>query len=360
MSRERSRTAGTLGVILFGGVIMTVKKEIELEYASLKNVYDKLCEESSKQIEVMIENGLIKLAVPIEKRTKTIKSVLEKIERYNYTKLDQINDMVGIRVIVLFKKDIEKVCDLIEENFQVIRKEDTAERLDDNQFGYGSIHYELKLNEEWCSVPSFSQFRNLSFELQIRTTSQHIWAASSHVLQYKRENDVPIKVKRSINRVAALLELVDLEFLRVLNSQSEYVNRINEDLNDEQLNVDNIKVLLKNKLPADNYDSNEEEGYSELILELNDCGIFKTSELSDFIDLNKELMIQEDKIVVDQVLASIEHGNNNYDVERIEKGVYFTYVGLIRTGLRVTGKKLNYDFANTTVNEMPVGYSRNW
>lgn len=58
----------------------------------------------------------------------------------------------------------------------------------------------------------------LKAEVQVRTVTQHVWAAASHVLQYKQEASVPLPVRRSIYRVSALLETVDLEFERVLSS----------------------------------------------------------------------------------------------------------------------------------------------
>lgn len=33
---------------------------------------------------------------------------------------------------------------IIEDNFLVLKKEDTSNRLDDDEFGYGSIYYYLK------------------------------------------------------------------------------------------------------------------------------------------------------------------------------------------------------------------------
>jgi trimethylamine:corrinoid methyltransferase-like protein len=49
-------------------------------------------------------------------------------------------------------------------------------------------------------------------EVHVRTVLQHAWAAISHSLQYKKEDDVPAALRRRLNRLAALLELADQEF----------------------------------------------------------------------------------------------------------------------------------------------------
>jgi ppGpp synthetase/RelA/SpoT-type nucleotidyltranferase len=72
------------------------------------------------------------------------------------------------------------------------------------------------------SYGALAYFR-MVFELQLRTLAQHIWAVASHKLQYKREASVPVPIRRSINRVSALLEMVDLEFDRVLLEREQYV-----------------------------------------------------------------------------------------------------------------------------------------
>jgi putative GTP pyrophosphokinase len=55
-------------------------------------------------------------------------------------------------------------------------------------------------------------YKDLFAEIQVRTVVQHAWATVSHSLQYKREADVPIPLRRRLARVSALLELADMEF----------------------------------------------------------------------------------------------------------------------------------------------------
>jgi ppGpp synthetase/RelA/SpoT-type nucleotidyltranferase len=105
--------------------------------------------------------------------------------------MKELKDLVGLRLMRVFKRDVARVCDLVSETFTVVSQEDTAQRLGEAEIGYQSLHYVIKLPEKWLSVPSFKGLDDLQAELQVRTVAQHIWAAASHILQYKQEASVP-------------------------------------------------------------------------------------------------------------------------------------------------------------------------
>ena len=134
----------------------------------------------------------------------------------------------------------------------VIAQEDTGGRLRESQFGYQSVHLTVKLPASWLSVPSFSGLGSLMAEIQIRTLAQHIWAVASHKLQYKQEASVPEPVRRSIHRVSALLETVDLEFERVVDERARYLEEVGSGAADESLNVDLLTRILSESLPEQN------------------------------------------------------------------------------------------------------------
>ena len=88
---------------------------------------------------------------------------------------------------------------------------------------YQSLHYIIRIPKHWLKVSTFADLGELKAEIQLRTLAQHIWAATSHKLQYKHEDSVPPPIRRSIYRVSALLETVDLEFERVLAERGTYI-----------------------------------------------------------------------------------------------------------------------------------------
>lgn len=286
-----------------------------------------------EQISNIIESEDVALGVPMESRIKDWASIEEKVQRkgLEVTDIKFIPDLIGIRVIILFRSDLERVDGLIRKTFQVLSSEDKSEMLDETQFGYQSLHYNIKFPSSWLSIPSMSDLGELQVEVQVRTLAQHIWAAASHKLQYKNEASIPPPIRRSINRVSALLETVDLEFERVLLERKSYKeNEIPEISSDEELNVDIIEAVLDKKLPANN--KKDSEPYEKLLRNLKDLEINKVGELKDLIDKHIDSAIASDKKRVESQLKTKTY--NGTSEERLKSGVFFTHIGLLREVLR--------------------------
>lgn len=277
-----------------------------------------------EQLSDLIEKNEITLGTQIESRIKSIQSIEEKTKRKSKSIqcITDFDDFIGIRIIVLFKSDIGKTCDLIKEYFSVVDEEDVSGRLDSDQFGYQSTHYSVKLPENWLNIPTLVGLGVYKAEVQVRTLSQHIWAVASHKLQYKQENNVPMPVRRSINRVSALLETVDLEFERVLFEREKYITQIDED---KEFNVNVLEVLCDRLLPKDNKEFGNED-YSELFAELLANGINNVASFVEMIEQYLSEQLQEDQQRVSSEVHHPEHEN----IERLQKGVFYTHVGLVR------------------------------
>lgn len=160
----------------------------------------------------------------------------------------------------------------------------------------------------------------------MRTLAQHMWAAASHMLQYKIESNVPEPIRRTINRVSALLETVDLEFERVLEEREEYIKQLETNDDEQALNVDSIEHILDEELPQYNKDSRED--YSDLIDELNYFGITTADALRALIKKHLTTALEEDvKNIPKDDFSDFE------EKERAELGVYFTHAGLTRIAI---------------------------
>ncbi|HIF6332154.1 TPA: GTP pyrophosphokinase, partial [Raoultella ornithinolytica] len=170
------------------------------------------------QIERVLMESDITLGVPIESRVKDLDSLMEKLERkeIDIEKVSDLDDLIGLRVILLFKRDLDLVTKCLKETFIILHEEDKLDVLEEDKFGYQSRHYIIKVPDEWLKLPTYSKFGEFKAEIQVRTLAQHIWAAASHKLQYKHEKSVPPQLRRAINRASAVLEVIDLEFERIL------------------------------------------------------------------------------------------------------------------------------------------------
>ncbi|WP_452227595.1 GTP pyrophosphokinase [Lacinutrix sp. MEBiC02404] len=315
-------------------------KPFETEFLIAKPNLIKFKDSLVIQIEQLLESNEIALGFPIQNRTKEWNSISDKVKsgRFSFKKsIFEMQDLVGLRVILLFKPDAEKACNLIETNLNVIRKYDTISRLKEDQFGYSSIHFVISIPKEWAKVPTFSNMEDYKAEIQIRTLSQHTWAEASKELQYKNEENVPRPLLRSIGRVSALLETVDFEFERLLVERSNYLKTLTKELNTTntvKLNVDNLKAIIDEILPENNKD--EDESYSELLQELNYFGVQYTSKLIVFLKENIKEAIKIDKKIVSEIKRkknkpdSLETLEYFYEPDRLNLGVYYTHTGLIR------------------------------
>ena len=306
-----------------------IKSQYDSKIAHAENFKNELCNELSK----LINDANIRLGFPLQSRVKSWPSLRDKFIRnkLKLTSIYELQDYIGVRAVLLYKRDSLKLQDIIEHNFYIIKKYDTAERLSSDQFGYSSIHYTVKLPKDWLKVPSLASFGKFQAEIQLRTLPQHIWSEVSHELQYKSRDDVPKELLRSIYRSSALLETVDLEFERLLDEREKYRKVLSIE-KDKKLDVDIIEDLLDKYLPEQNKVFNED--YAELHAELIKAGLKTRGELETFLKDNMAYAIAEDKKRVQKELKEAQEAGcpttPTEDWVRIESGYFYTHVGLVR------------------------------
>lgn len=171
----------------------------------------------------------------MESRIKEERSFVGKLKRkgYKYAELEDITDILGVRVITFYNEEVDRIASLAETVFDIDWQNSEDKRLkhEFHSFGYNSLHYICRLRE-----PVNPELKNYRFELQIRTALQHVWSAIQHDIGYKTEIEIPIEYHRSLSRLAGLLELADNEFSRIRNGIAEYRHRINSLVQNGRLN----------------------------------------------------------------------------------------------------------------------------
>ena len=306
------------------------------DFKRLKSEYDAHLPKANRlmlcmrdQLEVLLHQNNITLGVPMEARVKTWASIDGKLRRkgQQISCISDVSDIVGLRLILLFRDDVERMHDIITSTLCVRSFENTGDRLAATQFGYRSNHYNFTIPDSWSSLPSYSDLGEVEAELQVRTLSQHIWAAASHKLQYKHEESVPPSLIRSIHRVSALLELVDLEFERILEARRDYGDAPSGVGSDTVvLNVDSLKNIMNEMLPQENIDRDED--YDEVLRDLYREGYAQVAKFRNALTKGLPAALMEDKrIAANTVLDE--------DEERRKRGVYFTHCGLVRMALNI-------------------------
>jgi len=135
--------------------------------------------------------------------------------------VDEITDLSAARIITYFLDTVEEIDRAVSEQFEIIEKGDRSELLREDEFGYQSVHYLLRLKANRTELPEHKRFRGLSFELQVRTILQHAWAEIEHDIQYKSTEVIPREIRRRFKALAGVLELADREFQAIQHADAE-------------------------------------------------------------------------------------------------------------------------------------------
>ena len=213
------------------------------EFLRRRETYDAFRVALCDRIGASIDGEAIALS-QIESRTKTVKSFIEKVtSKGKYANpLDEMTDLVGIRVIVYYPDDVRAVGALIEREFDIDWANSARRGEDDppDRFGYRSDHYIVR-------PPDDERFAGLRAEIQLRTVMQHAWAAVDHRIRYKAD-DLPRDLSRRLFRLNALLEIADEQFASLqhasLDRSTEYEVALEHGDLDVTIDILSLRALV--------------------------------------------------------------------------------------------------------------------
>ncbi|MBQ9462903.1 MAG: hypothetical protein IJU68_04525 [Bacteroidales bacterium] len=178
----------------------------------------KKAEEINAKLNSMLKDAGL-LVAALEYRVKSEDSLAGKLELKGskYASLEDITDIIGLRVITFYTDDIAKVSSAIERLFEVdwANSVDKRKAHEIDSFGYLSLHY-------ICYAPGFPY----RFEIQLRTVLQHAWANMNHDTGYKSGVEIPKSYLRNLSRLAGILELVDEQFSIIRSELTDYRRRV--------------------------------------------------------------------------------------------------------------------------------------
>jgi ppGpp synthetase/RelA/SpoT-type nucleotidyltranferase len=258
---------------------------LDEEYKSNISKYTKLKNEIQFIIDDEILNRDIKIH-SLTSRIKTFNSFNDKVKRKKILKpFKEIQDIVGLRVVVLLRSDLEKIEKLISENFDIIAKDNKINNMDTSSFGYMSNHFIVKLKDVY-NGPRYNFIKDLVCEIQIRTIAMDAWATISHYLDYKTEHDIPKELKKDFYALSGLFYVADTHFELFYKERDESKHKAEKEIiknKNIEINLDTLSAYLQDKFPDRR--QSDTSTLSELVNELYEYGY------KDIYSLNKDIVL---------------------------------------------------------------------
>jgi putative GTP pyrophosphokinase len=171
--------------------------------------------------------------------------------------LDEITDLAAARVIAYFPSTVNDIDRMLSEEFQIVERSDKGAQLIENEsFGYQSIHYLVKLSSGRVVLPEYERFANSIVEIQVRTILQHAWAEIEHDIRYKSALVIPAEIHRRFMSLAGMLEIADREFQAIQDADKKLTEDVRlrvegGQLQEVEITPDALKVYLDKTLGPD-------------------------------------------------------------------------------------------------------------
>ena len=247
-------------------------KEFNIDWQDLKAIHDDFLEcrksyETQADLIANILRGQPKVH-SVKTRIKDMRHLMEKLirktpnrrEKYgedfkftvdNYK--DEITDLLGIRVIHIFKEDWEEIHNFITSMWNVreivanVREGDTTKKFDEQGIavrsrpsGYRSVHY---------LIESYPTNKKLITEVQVRTIFEEGYGEIDHQLRYSHE-DIPELLGQNLmllNRIAGSSDEMASLINMLSQSIQEVENKFKSKINEKDKKIEDIKEKISNK-----------------------------------------------------------------------------------------------------------------
>jgi putative GTP pyrophosphokinase len=215
-------------------------------YSQNRPKYALLVENVTPLIKTLLkDNNIDYYAVHV--RVKNYESFKRKLIKKGFPNVDplEIKDFAGVRIISYLISDVERISNVIKSSFRVLEYEDKSRELGVDRVGYNSIHIIATLSEYRIDLPEYTTFKDIKFEIQIKTILQHAWAEIEHKRVYKYDEIIPEGIPRRFKRLAGMLEEIDVVFQEISNDIEKDPKEILAKIKNGELNLPNNPTTLK-------------------------------------------------------------------------------------------------------------------
>jgi putative GTP pyrophosphokinase len=298
------------------------KVKLQEDFKAVQPFYERLRDE----VQFILNKQLSDAKIPIhaiEQRIKKFDSIIKKAEQVEVADpINQLSDILGLRIICLFLSDIDRIFNLLKKNFKILEVDDKRFTKGETVFGYLSFHIVANLPSSHKG-PRYDGLKSLRFEIQVRTISMHAWAIISHYLDYKTPHAVPSELKRDFNALSGLFYVADQHFemffksSKVSRKKAAVAVEKQKANEDTEINFDTLSAYFKKEFPRREHSSAAEIG--SLIEQMNKAGIKSINVLNEKLKRGSK------------AFAAYEQKYPPFG----QQGKYFTDVGVVRITLQI-------------------------
>ena len=146
-------------------------------YVKEERLYEDCTSRLRELLERLLEGaGLTDRLHTVTCRRKKPEKLREKLLKGDgrYSSLDDITDLVGIRVVTYFADDVDAIAEVIENEFDIDLENSTDKReaLEADRFGYLSLHYVCSLSTARADFAEYRPFKDMKCEIQVRSVER--------------------------------------------------------------------------------------------------------------------------------------------------------------------------------------------
>ena len=193
------------------------------EFDGKRDALQTFCQKTKDLIEDILRDANI----PFQSVQARVKSKEKLKQKYldpekNYSQLNDITDQAALRVITYYEDEIDHVAEILKREFDVDSKNSVDKReTEPNKFSYYALNYICKYPTKRSCQPEYKKFADTWCEIQITSILRHAWSEIEHPW-YDLKGAYPDDIKRRFARMAALLEVAEIEFENLRKAQSDY------------------------------------------------------------------------------------------------------------------------------------------
>ncbi len=165
----------------------TLSNQIVAQYRKKQKLYSDFTMAMQSILEQLLKGYDYKYTF-VSSRAKNQVKLKEKIERKEkegkiYKKLEDVEDLAGIRIVFYLESDRKGFLESLNKEFGGNAKIEN----EDKENGYKATHIILSLDKKRSSLAEYKKYSGLKCEIQLTSIFYHAWSELEHDIIYKKE-----------------------------------------------------------------------------------------------------------------------------------------------------------------------------